>query len=69
MKALRFVGGMLVGALVGVALVMLFAPRSGDEMRRLVQERIDAVLAEGRQAAEERRLELQAEFEALKRPG
>ena len=68
MKVLRFLSGLLVGALVGAALVMLLVPRSGDDTRRLIQERFDAILAEGEQAAEKRRLELQAQFEALKQP-
>jgi hypothetical protein len=35
----------------------------------LIQDRIEAILAEGRQAADQRRLELDAHFQALKRPG
>jgi gas vesicle protein len=68
MKAVRFLSGMLMGALVGAALVLFLAPRSGGDTRRLIQERVDAILAEGRRAAEERRLELQTQFEALKQP-
>jgi len=68
MKVLRFVSGLLLGALVGAALVMLLAPRSGGDTRRLIRERVESIRAEGRQAAEERRLELQAQFEALKQP-
>lgn len=68
MKVLRFSSGLLMGALVGAGLVIFLTPRSGGETRRLIQERIDAILAEGKQAAEERRLELQSQFEALKQP-
>jgi gas vesicle protein len=58
--------GLVFGAVVGAGLVMLLAPRSGAETRQLIQERADAILAEGRRAAEERRLELTAQLEALK---
>jgi hypothetical protein len=47
---------------------MLFTPRSGVETRRLIEDRVEAILDEGRQAAEARRIELTAQFEALKRP-
>jgi gas vesicle protein len=66
-KVLRILAGLLLGAVVGAGLVMLLAPRSGAETRRLIQERVEAILAEGRQAAEERRLELTAQLEELKR--
>ncbi|MGD2207123.1 MAG: YtxH domain-containing protein [Anaerolineae bacterium] len=68
MRILRISGGLLLGALVGVGLVMLFTPRSGVETRRLIEDRVEAILDEGRQAAEARRIELTAQFEALKRP-
>lgn len=67
-RMLRIMSGVLLGATVGAGLVLLFAPQSGVETRRMIEERIEAVLAEGRQAAETRRLELQSQFETLKQP-
>jgi gas vesicle protein len=67
-RVLRVIAGMLLGAALGAGLVLLFAPQSGDEVRRKIQERIQDILAEGHQAAEERRLELTAQFESLKQP-
>jgi gas vesicle protein len=59
---------MVLGAAVAAGLVLLFTPQSGAKMQEMVRERIDAILAEGRQAAEMRRLELKTQFEALKQP-
>jgi gas vesicle protein len=64
----RFVGGVVVGAALGAGLVLLMAPRSGEESRRLIQERAQAVLDEGRHAAETRRQELTVQLSAMKKP-
>jgi gas vesicle protein len=61
--------GMLFGVAVGGGLVLLFTPQSGDEVRQRIADRLEAILAEGRQAAEVRRVELQSQFEAMKQPG
>jgi gas vesicle protein len=62
----RFVAGMFIGAAVVGSLVLLFSPQSGTETRRQIEERVQAIMAEGREAAEARRLELTAKFETLK---
>ena len=67
-KASSVLSGLVVGALVGIVVVFLLTPRSGDETRQLVQDRVDAILDQGKQAAEERRLELTRQFEELKQP-
>ena len=67
MKVVRFSAGLLVGAALSAGLVLLLVPRSGEETRRLVEAWAQGVLDDGRQAAEARRLELTAQFEALKR--
>ena len=64
----RFTAGMVLGATVGAGLVLLFTPQSGVDAQQMIRERIGAILSEGRQAAEMRRLELQTEFETLKQP-
>jgi gas vesicle protein len=61
--------GMLFGVAVAGGLVLLFTPQSGDEFRQRIADRLEAILAEGRQAAKVRRVELQSEFEAMKQPG
>jgi gas vesicle protein len=67
-KVFRILAGLLLGAAVAAGLMLLFAPRSGAETRRRIQECIEDILAEGRQAAEARRLELTSQFDALKQP-
>jgi gas vesicle protein len=66
-KLFSFLSGLLLGALVGVALVMLLAPQAGEETRRQLQLRMDQVIEEGKRAATERRAELEAQLEQLKR--
>ncbi len=67
-RAISFLAGMMCGAVVGAVSALLLAPSSGLELREDVRGRVDEVLAEGRQAAEERRAELEAQLAALKRP-
>lgn len=67
-KVMRTLAGLLLGALVGMSLVLLFAPRSGSDTRRLIQEHVQEILEEGRQAAERRRRELMVQLEELKQP-
>jgi len=67
-RASHLLAGLFLGGLVGAGLVLLLAPRSGDETRQMIRDRAQAILAEGQQAAEARRLELTAQLEALKQP-
>ena len=68
MRMLRIVAGLLLGAMVGAVIVLLLTPRSGVDTQQLIRDRIQAVLDEGRQAAEARRQELRAQLETLKQP-
>jgi len=67
-RTLKILAGLLVGVLVGVGVVLLFSPVSGEELQQSIRERIDYVLEEGRQAAESRREEMSNQFESLKQP-
>jgi gas vesicle protein len=60
---------MLFGVAVAGGLVLLFTPQSGDEIRQRIAEQLEAILVEGRRAAEVRRVELQSQFESMKQPG
>lgn len=67
-KSLRFMEGLVLGAALSAALVLLFTPQSGDQTRQMIRDRVQEIADEGRRAAEERRLELTAQFERLKEP-
>ncbi|MGD8622900.1 MAG: YtxH domain-containing protein [Anaerolineae bacterium] len=67
-RIVQFMNGLLLGALVGVALVLLLTPQSGEETRQMIRDRVETIRAEGERAAEAKRLELKAQFEELKQP-
>ena len=68
-RVFRMLFGMLFGVAVAGGLVLLFTPQSGDEIRQRIAEQLEAILVEGRRAAEVRRVELQSQFEAMKQTG
>jgi gas vesicle protein len=59
-----FLGGLLrltFGALIGAAVALLYAPRSGDETRERIRKRADELMDEGKEkvtSQKERALEL-----------
>jgi hypothetical protein len=63
----NFITGLLLGALVGAALGLLFAPSSGQELREDFQSRADKVSTDVQSAIARERKRLEAELEALKR--
>lgn len=67
MKVGKFVTGLMFGGLVGAGLALLFAPYSGADTQRRLQEWVQEIQAAGEQAAEQKRLELTAQLEELKR--
>jgi gas vesicle protein len=62
-KVLSFVGGLLSGAIVGAAVVMLLAPQSGAETRQRIVAKWNDIIDAGRQAIVERRQALRGEYE------
>lgn len=65
-RALNFVAGLFLGAALGASIVLLTTPKSGADARAMVRSRIDGLLEEGRQAAAERRAELETRMADLK---
>jgi gas vesicle protein len=67
-KAIRFLSGAIVGAMVGAAVAILLAPTSGDMLQGQIRDRIEAIQGEVRQASQERRHELEGQLASLRTP-
>lgn len=65
-KALNLVLGMVLGGLVGSALALLLAPKSGDELRMELRDYSRQVRSEVEHAANARRIELERELANLR---
>ncbi len=66
MRLMRFLTGYIIGMSLGAAIGLLLAPQSGAETLELVQGRVEAILEEGRQAAERSRADAHARLADLK---
>ncbi len=67
-RAMSFMLGIIVGALVGSTVALLLAPESGASLRDELRARGENLMADVRQAAEERRIELTNQLRSLKEP-
>lgn len=67
-KFLSFLTGVVIGALVGATLAVLFAPSSGEDLRLEMRERAQQLQAEVKAAAESRRAELEQQLNTLRAP-
>jgi gas vesicle protein len=65
-KLFSFLAGMLCGALVGTVLALLLTPASGEQIRAQAADRWETAMSEARQAMEQKRHELEAQFEQMK---
>lgn len=63
-----FLGGTVMGALVGATLAVLFAPQSGDALRGEIRNRANRFRDELQEAAQDRRAELEKQLEMMRRP-
>jgi gas vesicle protein len=61
--------GAVVGALVGAVAALMLAPGSGEELRQRMRDRVGGLRDEVREAYHARRTQLEAELEALRKPG
>lgn len=67
-KAIRFLSGAMLGAVVGAAVAILLAPAPGDELQQQIRGRIESIQGEVRQASQERRRELEEQLANLRTP-
>ena len=62
-RVLSFIGGLLSGAIVGAAVVILLAPQSGADTRQRIVDKYNEIIDAGRQAFLEKRQSLRQEYE------
>jgi gas vesicle protein len=67
-KAMSFLSGAILGAVVGAAVAILLAPTSGDMLQQQIRGRIETIQGEVRQASHERRQELEGQLANLRTP-
>ena len=65
-RFLKFLAGLMVGLLLGSALIALIAPRPGTWTRKCVSQRVHEILEEARRAAEDTRSEAHIRLAELK---
>ena len=65
-RLLSLLVGFAIGAAAGYVLMTLFSPVNGDELRSNMREHYAASLRAGRQAAAEKRAELEKELAELR---
>jgi len=65
-RAISFLTGFLVGAVVGGVAGLLLTPTGGSEIQEQIKARLEGLVEEGRKAAAARRSELEAQLEAFK---
>lgn len=67
-KVTGFLAGVMSGAIVGSVAALLLAPSSGRELQSRTRERFESLIDDARTAAESKRVQLEAQLEALKAP-
>lgn len=66
-KLCSFFWGLMFGVFTGGLLALLFAPEAGPELQDQIRKYVEQLLEEGKEAADQRRLELEQQLEAFKR--
>jgi gas vesicle protein len=67
-RVMSFLSGAAMGVLVGSTLALLLTPASGDDIRLKIQEQVQKIQNEVKQAAESRRVELEEQLANLRKP-
>lgn len=64
----RFISGFFFGSMIGAVLVILFTPKSGEDVRQQIRGGFERVRTEVNEAAENRRIELEKQLGYLRSP-
>jgi gas vesicle protein len=67
-RTINFLGGAVLGGLIGAAVAMLLAPAPGEEVRGQIQSRAQQIQIELKNAAATRRAELEQQLDAMRTP-
>ena len=65
-RTLKFLTGAIIGAVAGSVVVMLLTPESGEDTRLAFSEKIKYLREQIKEAANEKRIELEAEIQKYK---
>ncbi len=63
-----FLSGSIIGGIVGAAVTILLTPSSGQELREQMQDRVQEIQLNVKNAAATRRAELEQELVLLREP-
>ena len=67
-RAFSFFIGTLIGGMIGAAMALLFAPSAGRDLRVQIGDRAQGLVADIRQAANSKRIELKERLDTLRSP-
>ncbi len=67
-KAMAFVFGAVLGGVIGGITAMLLAPYSGEELRSVIQKEVENIQIEIKEAALNKRAELEGQLEDMIHP-
>ncbi|HVN53817.1 MAG TPA: YtxH domain-containing protein [Anaerolineaceae bacterium] len=68
MRGSNFFSGLLIGALIGSAVALLYTPASGKNLRSHTRNYVSQIQQEMKAASEKRRAELEQELSSLRAP-
>jgi len=64
-KAIAFTFGAILGGILGGLAALLLTPYSGKELRSTIQQQVDDIQIEIKEAAQNKRAELEKQLEVL----